>query len=73
MDQTIDIKNLRRCAEISRQSRAEGNTPFGALLADKDGNILLEQPNVEITENNAPAMRRLRWRSGHPSCTPKII
>ena len=52
MDQTIDIKNLRRCAEISRQSRAEGHTPFGALLADQDGNILLEQPNVEITENH---------------------
>lgn len=51
MDKSIDIRNLKRCAEISRQSRAGGNTPFGALLADKEGNILLEQPNVEITEN----------------------
>ena len=51
MDKSIDIRNLKRCAEISKQSRAGGNTPFGALLADKEGNILLEQPNVEITEN----------------------
>ena len=51
MEHSIDIKNLKRCVEISRQSRESGNTPFGALLADKDGNILLEQPNIEITEN----------------------
>jgi tRNA(Arg) A34 adenosine deaminase TadA len=50
MDYEIDVKNLKRCAEISRQSREEGNTPFGAILAGKDGSILLEQPNVEITE-----------------------
>ena len=50
MDYTTDIRNLKRCVEISWQSRANGNTPFGALLADKEGNILLEQPNVEITE-----------------------
>lgn len=51
MNRETDIRNLKRCIEISRQSRQEGNTPFGALLADKDGNILLEQGNVEITEN----------------------
>ncbi len=50
MDYEIDVKNLKRCAEISRQSREAGNTPFGAILAGKDGSILLEQPNVEITE-----------------------
>lgn len=41
---------LRRCIEISRQARAHGNTPFGALLVDEAGNILLEQENIEITE-----------------------
>lgn len=50
MEYAIDIRNLKRCVEISRQSREAGNTPFGALLADREGNILLEQPNVEITE-----------------------
>lgn len=41
---------LRRCIEISRQARAGGNTPFGALLVDSEGNILMEQGNIEITE-----------------------
>ena len=46
------IRLLRRCVELSAQARAEGNTPFGALLSDGEGHILLEQGNVEITERN---------------------
>lgn len=42
---------LKRAIEISKQSRQAGNTPFGALLAGPDGEILLEQTNVEITEH----------------------
>ena len=42
---------LKRCFELSRMARAGGNTPFGALLTDEDGSILLEQGNIEITEN----------------------
>jgi tRNA(Arg) A34 adenosine deaminase TadA len=45
------IDYLKRAVEISRESRAAGNTPFGALLVDKEGNIILEQTNIEITEN----------------------
>ena len=41
---------LRRCIQISREARAGGNTPFGALLVDSEGNILMEQGNIEITE-----------------------
>lgn len=41
---------LRRCIEVSRLSREHGNTPFGCILVDSDGNILIEQENVEITE-----------------------
>ena len=43
-------KYLKRCIEVSRLSRAHGNTPFGSILVDSDGNILMEQENVEITE-----------------------
>ena len=32
-------------------SRKGRNTLFGALLVDADGNILMEQGNVEITEH----------------------
>lgn len=41
---------LRRCIEISKEARNSGNTPFGAILVGKDGEILVEQGNVEITE-----------------------
>lgn len=41
---------LRRCIEISRNARNNGNTPFGAILVDECGKILLEQENIEITE-----------------------
>lgn len=43
-----DVRYLRRTIEISRASREHGNTPFGALLVSPDGEILLEQENVEI-------------------------
>lgn len=42
---------LKRAIEVSRESREAGNTPFGAILVDKDGNIVLEQQNIEITEH----------------------
>lgn len=42
---------LKRCIEVSRMARESGNTPFGAVLVDKEGSILLEQGNVEITEH----------------------
>ena len=41
---------LKKAIEVSKKSREHGNTPFGALLVDKDGNILMEQENIEITE-----------------------
>lgn len=42
---------LKRCIELSSQAREHGNTPFGALLVDGTGTILMEQENIEITEN----------------------
>lgn len=41
------IKYLRRANEIARQSRENGNTPFGAVLVSKGGEILMEQGNEE--------------------------
>ena len=40
---------LKRAIEVSKRSRENGNTPFGAILVDGEGNILLEQENIEIT------------------------
>jgi tRNA(Arg) A34 adenosine deaminase TadA len=47
-----DIELMYETARVATESRAGGNHPFGALLADKDGNILLEQENEVVTEHN---------------------
>ncbi|HUV33217.1 MAG TPA: nucleoside deaminase [Devosiaceae bacterium] len=40
-----DIALLRRTIRIAEQARADGNHPFGALLADASGAVLLEAGN----------------------------
>ena len=42
----LDLRLLRRTKEIAHESMERGNHPFGALLADKDGNVLMEQGNA---------------------------
>lgn len=46
------IAHLKRAVEVSKRARAKGNTPFGAILVNKEGEVLLEQENIEITESN---------------------
>jgi len=46
----LHIRLLRRCVEVSIRAKASGNHPFGALLADAQGRVLLEQGNIEVTE-----------------------
>ncbi|WP_346897629.1 nucleoside deaminase [uncultured Roseibium sp.] len=41
-----DLELLRHTIELAQTSRARGDHPFGALLADEDGNILLEAMNT---------------------------
>ena len=40
-----DRELLMRTVEIAHEAMLNGNHPFGALLADEDGNILMEQGN----------------------------
>lgn len=58
---------LERAIEISKEARKSGNTPFGALLVDGQGNILLEQGNVEISEHRCTghAETALAERASH--------
>jgi tRNA(Arg) A34 adenosine deaminase TadA len=46
------IGYLLRCVDVSRRARESGNTPFGSILVNADGMVLLEQGNIEITEHN---------------------
>lgn len=47
------IEYLKHAVELSQKSRESGNTPFAAILVDGEGNILMEQMNVEITEHKS--------------------
>ena len=47
--QAYDLDLLRMAIEASARARAHGNHPFGALLADAQGRVLLEGENTVIT------------------------
>lgn len=47
-----DLHLLRRAIDIARRAREHGNHPFGALLADMQGHVLLEAENTVITERD---------------------
>jgi len=44
---------LRQAIAVARQSREHGNHPFGALLADSDGQVLLSAENTVVTGSDA--------------------
>lgn len=46
---SIMEKHLRRSFELAMSAREKGNHPFGAILADEDGAILLEGENTVVT------------------------
>ena len=41
-----DLEFLRKAIEVAAQARAHGNHPFGAVLVDTHGQILLEAENT---------------------------
>jgi tRNA(Arg) A34 adenosine deaminase TadA len=47
-----DIRLIRASIEIARKARNRGNHPFGALLVDEAGNIVLEAENTVVTEQD---------------------
>ncbi|GAB4475816.1 MAG: nucleoside deaminase [Anaerolineales bacterium] len=46
---------LKRAVELAQQARERGNHPFGALLVDEQGNLLLEAENTVVTERDCTA------------------
>ena len=49
------IKYLLAANEVARKARQNGNTPFGAVLVDENGNIVMEQGNAERDLHDATA------------------
>lgn len=44
---------LRQAIAVAQQARDHGNHPFGALLADAQGHVLLAAENTVVTESDA--------------------
>jgi tRNA(Arg) A34 adenosine deaminase TadA len=48
----MDEKWLRKAIEVAREAREHGNHPFGAVLVDDKGNLLLTAENTVITDRD---------------------
>lgn len=49
------IDYLKRANEVAKDARARGNTPFGAVLVNAVGEIVMEQGNAEHDLHDATA------------------
>jgi tRNA(Arg) A34 adenosine deaminase TadA len=47
-----DLELIRITFDLARQAREHGNHPFGALLANPDGKILLTAENTVVTDRD---------------------
>ena len=47
-----DLKFMRYTIEVARRSRDRGNHPYGAILVDQKGEILMEAENTVVTEKD---------------------
>lgn len=54
---------LRLANEAAKQARLSGNTPFGAVLVDEAGAVLMEQGNAEKDLEDATAHAEMRLAS----------
>jgi len=70
-DQHIAL--LRRAIELAEESRAAGNHPFGALLADAEGRILIEAGNSFATDKGPGHAETNVARRAATSFTPEQL
>ncbi|MFI9100808.1 nucleoside deaminase [Streptomyces fildesensis] len=55
---------LRRAIALAGKARADGNPPFGSLLAAPDGTVLVEEHNTTLTDQDItahPELKLARW------------
>jgi tRNA(Arg) A34 adenosine deaminase TadA len=54
-----DFDLMRLAIDVARKARKNGNHPFGAILVDEHGIILLESENTVLTEDDCTAHAEL--------------
>lgn len=47
-----DLAHLRTSIEVAQEARDHGNHPFGAILVDEHGEVLLRAENTVVTERD---------------------
>lgn len=47
-----ELQHLRGAIEVSRHAREHGNGPFGAVLVDANGKVILSAENTQVTERD---------------------
>jgi tRNA(Arg) A34 adenosine deaminase TadA len=47
-----DLRFLQAAFDVARKARDHGNHPFGAVLVDQHGHILMESENTVVTEKD---------------------
>lgn len=60
----MNEEHLRRAIALAAEARAGGNPPFGSLLADQDGIVLVEERNTTRTDDDIsahPELKVARW------------
>jgi tRNA(Arg) A34 adenosine deaminase TadA len=50
-----DERYLLRAIDLAARARSKGNEPFGALIVDPDGNVLVEAENTVVTARDCTA------------------
>ena len=65
---------LRRSFEVASRARAHGNHPFGAVLVDQNGNVLLEAENSYMPAHDGTAhAERLLATQACTTLSPDIL
>ena len=54
-----DVRLIRVAIDVARRAREKGNHPFGAVLADREGQILMEAENTVVTDKDCTAHAEL--------------
>jgi tRNA(Arg) A34 adenosine deaminase TadA len=50
-----DLRFMRVAIDVARKARDKGNHPFGAVLVDEQGRVLMEVENTVVTEHDCTA------------------
>ena len=50
--QPEESRHLKQSIDLARRARERGNHPFGAVLVDRNGRVLLEGENTVVTERD---------------------